>query len=74
MQRIEYVEQAQPTLARAIRNNNWSDVRTEGTFWIDAATGRVLKATVSWDEGMFLKTELTMTYAATPLPASHRSP
>ncbi|MGE5360061.1 MAG: hypothetical protein ACM3NQ_13670 [Bacteroidales bacterium] len=65
VQRIDYVEQAQPTLARAIRNNNWSDVRTQGTFWIDGATGRVLKATVVWDEGMFLKTELTATYAAT---------
>ncbi len=65
VQRIDYVEQAQPTLARAIRNNNWSDVRTQGTFWIDAATGRVLKATVLWDEGMFLKTELAATYAAT---------
>jgi hypothetical protein len=69
LQRIDYVEQAQPTLARAIRNNNWSDVRTEGTYWIDAATGRVLKATVLWDEGMFLKTELTVTYAATSVAA-----
>jgi hypothetical protein len=55
-QRIDYSEQAQPTLVRASRNGALRDVRTTGSFWIDPATARVVQVTILWDEGMFLST------------------
>jgi hypothetical protein len=43
------------------------DVRSQGSFWIEPATGRVLKATIVWDEGLFLKTEIAVSYQSTGL-------
>jgi len=65
-QRIDYVEQAQPTLVGANRDSA-RDVRSQGSFWIEPATGRVLKATIVWDEGLFLKTEIAVNYQSTGL-------
>jgi VWFA-related protein len=65
-QRIDYVEQAQPTLVTASRDTA-RDVRSQGSFWIEPATGRVLKATIVWDEGLFLKTEIAVSYQSTGL-------
>jgi hypothetical protein len=65
-QRIDYVEQAQPTLMGASRDTA-RDVRSQGSFWIEPATGRVLKATIVWDEGLFLKTEIAVSYQSTGL-------
>ena len=69
--RIDFSERAEPTLATANRGN-FRDVRSEGSFWIEPSTGRVVKATMLWDEQMFLRSELTFTYA--PLGESGLAP
>jgi hypothetical protein len=43
---VEFKEEARPTLVRGLRN---MDVPASGRFWIDAVTGRVMKAELSLD-------------------------
>jgi len=59
--RVDYTEQATPTLAWAPRGSARA-VRSQGSFWIAPGTGRVLKATLIWTEGLFLTSDFTITY------------
>jgi hypothetical protein len=58
--RIDYVEKARPTIIRTA-DPKPSDVPTDGAFWIDPLTGRVLKTTMT-ARGPGVVLETTVTY------------